>query len=247
MYNVFYGNDKIKARSQAQKMVAAAKKKHTNAAFFKLNTDNFSENKLDELISNQGLFYSGSIVFCDNLCEEEENSNILLKKVKEIKESPNFFIFLEGKINKKELEKLEKNGEKIEEFILPLRKLTEKEELAQKGEKISFFKFTDAFGAKDKKELWTLYQDALSEGVPAEEVHGILFWQLKSMLSAVRSGDASEAGLNPYVYTKAKSYAKNFGDKKLKEISSQFFQMYHEAHRGKIDFPIALERFILSL
>jgi hypothetical protein len=233
--------------------VEAAKKKHTNAGFFKLSIENFSENKLDELIASQGLFYSAFIVAADNLCEEGAVADILLKKLKEIKESPNFFVFLEGKLNKKELEKFQKYAGKVEEFKKPEKKLTKKEALAEKGEKIDFFEFTDAFGARDRKGLWTLYQDALTEGVPSEEVHGILFWQLKAMLGALRSKDAGEAGLNPYVYTKAKSYAKNFGqtvelaEVKLKEISSKLFQMYHEAHRGNADFFIALERFILEL
>ena len=181
----------------------------------------------------------------------------MLKKVKEISESPNFFVFLEEKLNKKELEKFEKYAQKIEEFQKPDRKLNKKEVLAAKGEKIDFFEFTDALGAKDKKGLWALYQDALHEGVPAEEVHGILWWQIKAMLSALKSKDASEAGLNPFVYNKAKAYAKNFhahqnvraggSEAVLKYLSQQFFEMYHEAHRGKTDFAVALEKFILSL
>lgn len=247
MIYLFHGTDKIKAREMAQKTVAAAKKKHTNAGFFKLTAENFSENKLDELITSQGLFYSAFIVSSDNLCEESEVADILMKKLKEIKESPNFFVFLEGKLNKKELEKFEKFAEKSEKFDKAESKLTKKEALAAKGEKIDFFEFTNALGDKNKKQLWTLYQEAMEGGVPAEEVHGILFWQVKAMLSAVRSKDAGEAGLNPYVYTKSKSYAKNFGDKKLKEMSARLFEMYHEAHRGKIDFIIALEKLILGL
>lgn len=230
-----------------------AKKKHEGAEFFKLITENFSENKLDELIASQGLFYSGSVIFADNLCEMKDISEIILKKLKEIKESPNFFVFLESELNKKELEKFTKYAEKVTECIPPARKLNKKETLALKGEKIDFFEFTDALGARDKKGLWVLYQDALAEEVNSEEVHGILFWQVKAMLSALKSKDATEAGLNPFVFSKAKNYARNYGkttedaEKKLKSLSAKLFEMYHEAHRGKIDFAIALEKFILEL
>ncbi len=253
MIYLFYGTDKIKARSQAQKVVTAAKKKHKDANFFKLTLDNFSENKIDELIANQGLFYSASIVFADNLCEENEVSEVLLKKLKDIKASPNFFVFLENNLNKKELEAFKKNADKVEEFKKTEKKLTKKEALAEKGEKIDFFEFTNSFGDKNKKLLWTLYQDALAEEVPTEEVHGILFWQVKAMLSALRSKDATEAGLNPYVFSKSKNYAKNYGpserasEEKLKELSRKLFEMYHEAHRGERDFAVAMERFILEL
>ena len=247
MIFLFYGDDTIKARGQAQKTVEAGKKKHANAEFFKLTVENFSENKLDELIRSQGLFYSAFIVLADHLGEDKEIMEVLLKKLKEIKESPNFFVFLEGKLNKKELEKFEKQAEKIEEFKKPERKLTKKEILAEKGEKIDFFEFANALGERNKKLLWTLYQDALAEEVPSEEVHAIFFWQVKAMLSALKCKDAVEAGLNPYVYNKSKIYAKNYEEEKLKEMSTKLFEMYHEAHRGKIDFTVALEKFILEL
>jgi DNA polymerase III delta subunit len=253
MIYLFHGTDKIKVRNMAHQAVKAAQKKHADAEYFKLNIDNFSVNKLDELIANQGLFYSGSIVLVDSLFDNEDFGENLIKKIKEISESPNFFVFLESELNKKELETFKKYADKVEEFVKPFKKLTEKEELAQKGEKISFFKFTDALGARDKKGLWALYQDALALAVPAEEIQGIFFWQVKSMFSAVKSKDATEAGLNPFVFSKAKNYASNYGltiiesEKKLQEMSRTLFKMYHEAHRGNIDFHIALEKFILEL
>lgn len=253
MFYLFYGDDIAKTRSRANQVAEAAKKKHAGAEFFKLTAENFSENKLDELIRSQGLFYSAFIVLADNLCEETEVAEVLLKKLKEIKESPNFFVFLEGKLNKKELEKFEKQAEKVEEFKKPDRKLNKKEALALKGEKIDFFEFANALGEKNKKGLWTLYQDALAEEVASEEVHAMFFWQVKAMLCAVKSKDAGEAGLNPYVFTKSKGYVKNYGastlecEKRLKEMSTKLFEMYHEAHRGKIDFAVALEKFILGL
>lgn len=253
MYFLYYGDDKLKARETAQKMVAAGKKKHKEAEFFKLTTDNFSENKLDELIMSQGLFYSGSIILADNLGEEEEVLEIVIGKLKEIKESPNFFVFLEGKLNKKELERFIKYAENVEEFVKPFKKLNKKEELALKGEKVDFFDFTNALGEKNKKLLWTLYQDALAEEVHLEEIHAMFFWQVKAMLATIKCEDAVEAGLNPFVYSKSKNYAKNFGknteevESKLKEMSKKLFEIYHEAHRGKIDFAVALEKFILEI
>ncbi|OHA47322.1 MAG: hypothetical protein A2541_01905 [Candidatus Taylorbacteria bacterium RIFOXYD2_FULL_36_9] len=247
MLYLFYGTDKIKARGMAGKTGEAAKKKHTGAELFKLTTENFSANKLDELIASQGLFYSGSIILADNLCEEKEIAEILLKKIKETAESPNFFVFWEESLNKKELEKFKKYAQKTEEFKKPEKKLNKKEELALKGEKIDFFEFANALGEKNKKQLWTLYQEALSEAVPSEEVQAIFFWQVKAMLLALKSKDASEAGLKPFVYSKSKNYAKNYSENKLKEMSAKLFVMYHEAHRGNLDFAVALEKFILGL
>jgi hypothetical protein len=253
MIYLYYGSDKVKARGMAHKAVDAAQKKHEGAEFFKLTSENFTENKLDELIASQGLFYSGSIVFVDSLFTEEEMGEVLIEKIKEISESPNFFVFLEEKLNKKELEKFEKYAQKIEKSDKPEKRLTKKEELTAKGEKIDFFEFANTLGEKDKRKLWTLYQEALAGEVASEEVHSMFFWQVKSMLCALKSKDAVEAGLNPFVYSKSKAYAKNYGqtaveaENKLKEMSSKLTEMYHEAHRGHLDFAVALEKFILSI
>jgi DNA polymerase III delta subunit len=247
MIYLFYGTNKEKVRKQAQALVLGAKKKHPEAEFFKLTPDNFLESKVDELIMSQGLFYSGSIILADSLLVEEEIKEILIKKIKDISESPNFFVFLEEKLNKKELEIFKKYAQKIEEYKKPEKRLTKKEELAEKGEKIDFFEFANALGERNKKLLWHLYQEALMEEVPSEEVHGIFFWQVKAMLTALKSKDAIEAGLKPYVFNKGKTYAKNYGEVKLKEMSASLVDMYHEAHRGNTDFAVALEKFILEL
>lgn len=249
MYFLFYGSDKSKARAAANKNIEAAKKKHPSAEFVRLNSDNFSLSKLDEQISSQGLFYSASIIFCDGLLgsDDEDLIDEIVSRAKEIADSTNFFILLEERINRKELDKLKKHALKAEEFAKPNRALSKKEKLALKGEKIDFFEFADALGARNKKELWTLYQDALNESVPSEEVHGIFFWQVKAMLAALKSKSAEEAGLNPFVYDKSKRFAGNYTEEKLKTMSSRLFSMYHEAHRGETDFPVALERFILEI
>lgn len=247
MFFLFHGDDTAKARSAAQKNIEAAKKKHPEAGYFKLNVENFSVEKLDELVASQGLFYSAFVVFVDHLCDDTENAELFLKKIKEIKDSPNFFVILEGKLNKKELEKFSKAAAKVEEFIKPIKKLNKKEELALKGEKIDFFEFANTLGERDKKKLWSLYQEALDGEVASEEVHSMFFWQVKAMLAALKSDNALEAGLNPYVYTKAKAYGKNYGEEKLKEMSEKLFCMYHEAHRGEINFAVALETFILEI
>jgi DNA polymerase III delta subunit len=217
MFFLFYGDDKIKARNTAQKNILAAQKKHPNASFFKLNAENFSEDKINELTASQGLFYSAFIIFADNLCEETETSEIFTKRLKEIKESPNFFIILEGKLNKKELDKFKKYAEKVEEFV----------DQKIKPKKYDIFQLTNAIRDRDKKKAWTIYQEILNEGFASEEVHGVVFWQIKTLISD---------GLT-----------RHYTLEQLKKMSARLFNMYHLAHRGEVDFAVALEAFILGL
>ncbi len=248
MIYFYYGTDSEKARKKAQVSVDALVAKKPDASLVKISDEEIAEEKIQELVSGQGLFENKYIIFFKKSFENKENKEKILKYIKEIGKSENIFIFAEGKMDKASLAKIEKNSAKVENFEKAEKKiLTKKEKLASIGEKVDFFEFTDAFGARNKKGLWVLYQDALKEQVPSEEIHGMFFWQMKSMMMASSTESANEAGMNPYPYQKAKGYARNFSDSELKNFSLQLVAMYHEAHRGNLDFAVALEKFILEL
>jgi len=111
----------------------------------------------------------------------------------------------------------------------------------------NIFSLGDALGKRDRKNLWILYEKAIASGISPEEIHGTLFWQVKSMILSKSAKDAEEAVLKPYVFKKSNSYAKNFTSEELFAISSKLVDIYHEARRGVHDFGIALELFILQV
>jgi hypothetical protein len=150
-------------------------------------------------------------------------------------------------MDKASLAKIVKYAEKVQEYEKAERKLTKKERLKAIGEKIDFFEFADALGRRDKRGLWVLFQEVLAEQVPAEEVHGIFFWQIKSMLLAKKCKTPEEAGMKLYPFEKAREYSRNYKDDELIKLSSRLVNMYHEAHRGNLDFYVALEKMILEL
>lgn len=246
MIYLIYGTDKDKARKKAWEIVDSLLTKKKDAVFSKFTeSDEITQSHLDELVGGQALFVSKFIVMFHEVFSNTETKNLVVKNIKNIADSENIFIILEEKIDAKTLDKILKVSVKSQEF--EKKEMTKKERLAQIGEKIDFFEFSNALGSRDKKTLWRLFQDALAENVPAEEVHGIFFWQIKSMLLASRYKTASEANMKPYPFQKAKEYCKKYSEKELSEVSSKLVSMYHEAHRGKVDFYIALERFILGL
>jgi energy-converting hydrogenase Eha subunit H len=67
------------------------------------------------------------------------------------------------------------------------------------------------------------------------------------MLLVAEAKTAGEAGVAPFVFTKAKNFLKNYSVPELQTLSSKLVRMYHDAHRGIHDFEIALERFVLHL
>ena len=247
MIYFYYGTDTESSRKKAKITIDSLLLKKPDATLIKIGDEDLSLGKISELAGGQGLFSSKYIVFLYKTFDNKENKELILKSLKEIASSGNIFIFSEGKTDKASLTKIEKNAEKVQEFTKLEKALTKKEALAQRGEKIDFFEFSNALGKRDKRELWVLYQDALSEQVPAEEVHGIFFWEVKSMLLAKKCKTAEEANMKPFPFQKARECSRNYKDGELENLSSKLVSMYHEAHRGNIDFFVALEKFILEL
>ena len=193
---------------------------------------------MDELIFSQGLFERKFIVFVNRLFENAEAKEAIVKKLSAIAKSENIFIFLEGKVDKATLLLIAEVAEKVQTF--------ETKEGKKKFE-FNIFSLTDAFGKRDRKNLWVLYQKASASGAIPEEIHGILFWQVKNMILASETGSATEAGLAPFPFMKAKQFLKNYTLNELKHISSKLVTLYHDSHRGIHDFEIALERFVLTI
>jgi len=247
MIYFYFGSDFDNARKKAKVTVDSLLSKKPDATLIKIGDEDIKEDRIAELVGGQALFSSKYIVYFYKTFDNKKNREIILKSIKEISKSDNIFIFAEGKLDAGAVTKIGKSAEKIQEFTKPEKTLNKKEKLALIGEKIDFFEFADALGRRDKRGLWVLYQDALAEQVPAEEVHGIFFWQVKSMLLAKKCKNAEEAGMKSFPFDKARGYAKNYKDGELEKISSELVSMYHEAHRGNIDFFIALEKFILGL
>ena len=249
MFYCLYGDNTKKSREKLQSLLKSLFLKKPNAAFFKLETDNFTENKLDELIMSQGLFENKYIVQMDGLFEDKIISKILINKLIDLKESKNVFIFIENKIPKSILKKIEESSSQVQEFTFNQSK--ERTFATEQGgfkiEDFNIFDLATCFGNRNKKDLWVLYQKTRTRDIPSEEVSGIIFWQLKMMFLALNSRNSSEAGLKPFVFNKAKGYLKNYSEIELKKMSADLVYIYHNARRSGLSLDLALEKFVLEL
>lgn len=238
MFYVIHGTDIEKAREKSHAIFDALKLKKPDAAAGILHSEEVTAEKLDELTQTQGLFENKQIIFMDRTFENIEVREIIMDKIEAIKESPNIFIFFEGKLIKEVLKKLEKRAEKITEY-----ESTEE----KKKEGSSFFALAHALGMRNKKDLWALFRQAVDGGAVPEEIHGILFWQAKALALASKTKTATEAGLNPFVYEKAKRYVGNWKQDEIDNLLSKLVHIYHKAHRGLADFEIELEKLTLDI
>lgn len=235
MLYLFHGTDTKKTHDKAFGLAQSLLSKKPDASLFTLGKDEWSKERLAELLQSRGLFMGNYIVFIDSRSFVAEDFEIATLFLGEMKESPHVFIVLSLKLDKKILGEFEKQAHKVVEHSI----VAEEEKRD--------FRMTDSLGSRDKKSLWVLYQEALRIGKEPEEIHGLLFWQVKNMLLALNSKTAEEAGMKPYPFTKAKQSLKYYSPEELHNLSFCLVDAYHTARLGRGDLETALERVILEI
>jgi ATP-dependent Lon protease len=219
MIYLLHGTDTIQSRKKLRALLDSMFSKKMDASFVRVDTENFDESRIEEFVGGQGLFENKYIIVFDNLFADKNAKEAILKKLKEISETKNIFIFLEGRLNKAELNKFEKYAEKIQSFLGNLVSKSEK--------KFDIFSLTEAFGKRDKKILWVLYQKAKLNNIADEQIQGILFWKIKSLILSARNG----------------VYSQN----ELKKLSNSLVSVYHDTRKSIHEMDNAMERFILGI
>lgn len=238
MLYFIHGTEYMKVVDKSHGLVEPMLSKKPDASLFKLNTDNWSDAQIQELVGGQGLFENKYIVQISKVLDNKEIADVILKILPDIAESQNIFIWTEEKVDSKTLKKIEKSAEKVQVF--------DKKEVKDRWKEFNIFSLGDALVARDKKKLWIGYTEALRHHAP-EEIHGTLFWQVKSMILASKTKSPAESGLKPFVYTKSLKGSTKYSSEELHQLSSDLINLYHNARRGKVELDIALERFVLGV
>lgn len=237
MYYFLHGTDTHKAREKLHDLLNLAKKKRPEAEVFKMTTENWGEGQFDELLVSQGLFEQKYTVVLDNLFEKKDVKEYVLDRLEGLKDSEQIFLFLEGKVDAASLKKIEKHSEKTQEF----------EKKAEAKQSLNVFAIADGLLEKDKKKLWISWVDLIDKGGVPEEIHGILFWQVKNMILASRATSTSETGLSPFVYKNALRGSRNYKTEDLQKMSSELVDMTHRVRSGEGELGIMMEKWMLSL
>jgi DNA polymerase III delta subunit len=169
--------------------------------------------------------------------------------MKEFKEADHAFVFVEYSPKAPTKKLITKFAEKVWDTSEAEKgdgQMGAKKFVQRKNE-FNIFALTDALGERNRARLWTLYQKALMQGSEPEEIHGILFWQVKSLLAAAQSKTAAEAGLKPFVWSKSQGFLRNYSLDELKKISSKMVGLYHLSRIESLDLEDELEEFVLQL
>lgn len=234
MLYVLYGSDREKIRDESHKILAGLLKKRPGAQVFRLSEEGETLSRLPELIESQGLFEQKHVVVLDFVLEFELVRELLLAHAEDIAASGHIFIVLAEKLDAATKRALEKHAHEMRTF--------EKKDTAEKPFNIFFL--ADAIARRDKKGAWVALQRALLDGFAPEEIHGTVWWQIKTQLRVSR-GDTD--GMKPFAVTKARGALAHFSEKELSDFIRKLLAMYHDARAGGPSLDIALEQFVLGL
>ncbi len=237
MYYLFVDQNIAEVKKKVINLSSKLLERKPGSSIFRLNNEKWSRELFESLFRGQGLFESNYIVICDQLLTLPiEEKKFFFSSLKEISETKHIFIFIESDPSKSDLQKLEKYSTKSS-VVLGKKKKDE----------FNVFGLTEALAVRNKAQAWEKFHLALLNGKVPEELHGLIFWQLKTLLLAKKTKTALEAGLKSYPYQKAKQASTKFTESELEVRLNYLVDIYHEAHRGKNDLSQELERFILLI
>ncbi len=243
MFYLLYGKDTFKGKQKLKELLVFFRAKVGNAGIFRMEEDDFNLAELEELLKSQMLFGDKHVVVCDRIFSDSAAKEFVRNSAEKFAASRNAFIFFEEEVDEETLGFLKGHAEKIQEF---------KPQTAGAEKQYNLFPVCDAFSAKNKSKLWTLFQQALLSGVPAEEVFWKIWWQVKNLLLVKKLSELEKktlqkkSGLHPFVIKKTLSALRNFTEKELNDSALALVEIYHNARRGDADFEIGLEKFLIK-
>ncbi len=217
MLYFYYGTDGGAARAEASARLKDLQTQFPRAAVFRMHEANWNAEAFSDLLASQGLLHDTTLVHLLGVFENEEAREYILARLSDIAASPSHFIFAEGALDAEVKRAVTKHADFAQEYKKP----------PASKEKSAIFALADALGRRDKKSLWVLYQRALIENHAPESINGMLFWKVKDILT-VRPSNLWSVD-------------------ELKHLSGRLVSLYHDSHRGKHDFEIALERLVLTI
>jgi DNA polymerase III delta subunit len=233
MLTVLVGNN-TQARAKRLEVLLAQLKK--NGVSIRTFSDiDFNAEEIRSLAGSVSLFGEQTAVVISGALGTADNRDVFEKIVVELAEAQNNFFVSEIALPAPFLKKVQTKGGEVEEF---------EEKKIKKAEAFNVFALTDAFSGRKRSMAWALYTQALSLGVESRELHGKIFWAVKTMLIAEQSS-SSDSGLHAFVYGKAKTSAKNFEKNELAKMAVDLAEMFHQAYMSNQNLDTLLEVFIL--
>ncbi len=162
MLYLFFGEDNFRSRERLHEFLEQlSDSKDRMFSLSWLDADTFAKPSFEELVREESLFGGHYIIVCENLFQEEDFSDFLVKNLELCACSKKIFVFCEDEVEPSHLRNFQKFAAKIEEFsFLPpsqLRVWLEKEAKEKKVEMTSGLR--EELIQQCGNNLWLLSQE----------------------------------------------------------------------------------------
>ena len=234
MFYLFSGDDRFKLKDKCNLLIEAAQKKRPNSNVLKID-DYEDVDSIEVSLKTRGLFDDKSIVFVDTT-ESDMLFDYVVKRKDVISSSENLFIIYIGNAKASDLKKLKDFSYKSEEMKLEKEKFFDGK----------VFSITNSFLNKDSESCWKKYVEFLVEGISPEEIHGVLFWQVK-VLDLVKNLNEKDSSLKPFVYAKNKKFVDSFSNEEIQKHLLDLTNVWDVSHGKGGNLETSLERYLLKI
>jgi len=232
MLKLYFGTDRQKVRDAATNFLESHMS--SDGTVTTLDAQSFVSGQIADALGAASLFGGEEWFVIDTPAADPDMAQEATSSLKEMSESQNTFLILEGALLAPAKKLYAKHAASSEEFI------------AVKNERFNTFAMADALAQKDRRQLWVLLQNAKREGLAAEEIIGMLWWQLKALRLADVTSNAAQAGMKDFPYNKAKRSLTKFAPGEVIKNSHTLLELYHDGHAGLRDIDLALEQWVLG-
>jgi DNA polymerase III delta subunit len=232
MLKLYFGTDRQKVRDAATNFLESHMSSDGTVTTF--DAQSFVSGQIADALGAASLFGGEEWFVIDTPAADSDMAQEVTSSLKEMSESQNTFLILEGALLAPAKKSYAKHAASSEEFT------------AAKNERFNTFAMADALAQKDRRQLWVLLQNAKREGLAAEEIIGMLWWQLKALRLADVTSNAAQAGMKDFPYNKAKRSLVKFAPGEVIKNSHTLLELYHDGHAGLRDIDLALEQWVLG-
>ncbi|TSD05744.1 MAG: hypothetical protein Greene07147_449 [Parcubacteria group bacterium Greene0714_7] len=229
MLYILLGSDVVKAKARAMKLAEGSE-----LVRFGEGGEPFAN--VLRYRSARGLFAPKTTLLLDRPLEDADGKMLLTEHAKDLVEGEALVVVIEIALSAPTLKLIPKSAV-IENFDVKEKK---------EAPLLSAFALTDSFATGDRKNSWITYRRLIESGSEPQEIHGILMWQARAMVVASKTKTAEEAGLKPFVYSKAKKAGARLGEVGCEEISRSLVRMVHQSRMGGGSLGDLLEAFLLK-
>ncbi len=231
MIFIFWGTNELAREDAVRERLAT----HVGASVIKITNETYQQGLLSQCSGQQSLFGGDMVVVCSFATIPVGFLEEYQALASSIAEATMPLYLVLTAMNAAEKKVLTPHAREVLLF-------ERKETLDQ----FNNFALADAFLARDRRRLWLLLQAARRASVPAEEIIGVLWWQIKLVRLAAQTATAAEAGVKEYPYKKAKQALRSFPLPEVEQSARRLLTLYHDARRGRVDLDLALESWVLT-